>query len=133
MAVIHAPARAHAISARLVHCALEPQGVRCGVRAREELDEASEGHEPEHQPDHRRRRGAQAAAEAQRDGERPEADQHLVETAVAGREDGGDGYAVFADGAGTSREVMADVLLAYIQAAGTVSPLLDGRIDDLAT
>jgi hypothetical protein len=40
---------------------------------------------------------------------------------------------VLADGTGTSREVMADVLLAYIQEKGTISPLLDGRIDDLAT
>jgi 5'-nucleotidase len=46
---------------------------------------------------------------------------------------GGDGYTVLADGMGTSREVMADVLLAYIQELGTVSPVLDGRIDDLST
>jgi 5'-nucleotidase len=46
---------------------------------------------------------------------------------------GGDGYAALADGTGTSREVMADVVLAYIQGKGTISPLLDGRIDDLAT
>jgi 5'-nucleotidase len=46
---------------------------------------------------------------------------------------GGDGYTVLADGTGTSREVMADVLLAYIQEQGTISPLLDGRVDDLAT
>jgi 5'-nucleotidase len=46
---------------------------------------------------------------------------------------GGDGYTVLADGTGTSRAVMADVLLAYIQEKGTISPLLDGRIDDLAT
>jgi 5'-nucleotidase len=46
---------------------------------------------------------------------------------------GGDGYTVLADGTGTSREVMADVVLAYIQAQGTISPSLDGRVDDLAT
>ena len=46
---------------------------------------------------------------------------------------GGDGYTVLADGTGTSREVMADVVLAYIQAKGMISPVLDGRIDDLAT
>jgi hypothetical protein len=40
---------------------------------------------------------------------------------------------MFADGVGISRELMADVLLAYIQAVGTVSPVVDGRIDDLAT
>jgi 5'-nucleotidase len=46
---------------------------------------------------------------------------------------GGDGYTALADGTGTSREVMADVVLEYIQAKGTISPSLDGRIDDLAT
>jgi 5'-nucleotidase len=46
---------------------------------------------------------------------------------------GGDGYTMLADGTGTTREVMADVLLAYIQAQGTVAPVLDGRIDDLAS
>jgi 5'-nucleotidase len=46
---------------------------------------------------------------------------------------GGDGYTMLADGNGTSREVMADVLLAYIQGLGTVSPVVDGRIDDLST
>jgi 5'-nucleotidase len=46
---------------------------------------------------------------------------------------GGDGYTMLADGNGSSREVMADVLLAYIQELGTVTPVIDGRIDDLAT
>ena len=46
---------------------------------------------------------------------------------------GGDGYTVLADGTGTTREVMADVLLAYIQQQGTVAPVIDGRIDDLAS
>jgi 5'-nucleotidase len=43
---------------------------------------------------------------------------------------GGDGYTALADGQGTSREVMADVVLAVIQSKGTIS---DGRIDDLAS
>ena len=46
---------------------------------------------------------------------------------------GGDGYTALADGTGTTREVMADVLLAYITQLGTISPVIDGRIDDLAT
>ena len=46
---------------------------------------------------------------------------------------GGDGYTMLADGTGTTREVMADVLLAHIQELGTISPVVDGRIDDLAT
>ena len=45
---------------------------------------------------------------------------------------GGDGYTVLNDGTGTTREVMADVLLEYIKSQGTISPVLDGRIDDLA-
>ena len=45
---------------------------------------------------------------------------------------GGDGYTVLADGTGTTREVMADVLLAYIQQQGSVAPVIDGRIDDIA-
>jgi 5'-nucleotidase len=45
---------------------------------------------------------------------------------------GGDGYTMLADGQGTTREVLADVLLEYIKAQGTIAPVLDGRIDDLA-
>lgn len=41
---------------------------------------------------------------------------------------GGDSYTVLADGQGFTREVMADVFLAYIQAQGTVTPVLEGRI-----
>jgi len=41
---------------------------------------------------------------------------------------GGDFYAMFADGQGTTREVMADVLLEYIQSLGTITPTLEGRI-----
>ena len=41
---------------------------------------------------------------------------------------GGDGYAVLADGTGTSRDVMADVLVDYILGLGTISPLTYGRI-----
>ena len=35
---------------------------------------------------------------------------------------------MLADGAGVSREVMADVVLAEIRNAGTISPTTDGRI-----
>lgn len=42
--------------------------------------------------------------------------------------DGGDFYAVLNDGQGVTREVMADVVLDYIRALGTISPTVDGRI-----
>jgi 5'-nucleotidase len=41
---------------------------------------------------------------------------------------GGDGYTMFVGTHGVTREVMADVLLAYIRDRGTVSPTLEGRI-----
>ena len=41
---------------------------------------------------------------------------------------GGDGYTMFADGQGVTREVMADVLLEYIQQLGTITPTVEGRI-----
>ncbi|MBS1153592.1 MAG: putative 5-nucleotidase, partial [Myxococcaceae bacterium] len=41
---------------------------------------------------------------------------------------GGDGYLMFADGQGVSREVMADVLVDFIKDAGTISPVDAGRI-----
>ncbi|HEY0737091.1 MAG TPA: 5'-nucleotidase C-terminal domain-containing protein [Herpetosiphonaceae bacterium] len=41
---------------------------------------------------------------------------------------GGDGYTMLADGKGTTREVMADVLLDYIRQLGTITPVIDGRI-----
>lgn len=41
---------------------------------------------------------------------------------------GGDGYAMLADGQGTSREVMADVLAAYIEELFTLTPTTEGRI-----
>lgn len=41
---------------------------------------------------------------------------------------GGDGYTVLADGQGTSREVMADVLAAYIEDRFTLTPTTEGRI-----
>jgi 5'-nucleotidase len=41
---------------------------------------------------------------------------------------GGDGYTMFMGTHGVTREVMADVLLAYIRDQGTISPTLDGRI-----
>jgi 5'-nucleotidase len=45
---------------------------------------------------------------------------------------GGDGYVELADGQGTTRNLMANDLLAYIQAQGTLTPTTDGRIDDVA-
>ncbi|HVL81761.1 MAG TPA: 5'-nucleotidase C-terminal domain-containing protein, partial [Actinomycetota bacterium] len=44
---------------------------------------------------------------------------------------GGDGYTMLADGAGVTRELMADVLLDHIRAAGTVRPATEGRIRDI--
>ncbi|HXH89263.1 MAG TPA: 5'-nucleotidase C-terminal domain-containing protein [Gaiellaceae bacterium] len=41
---------------------------------------------------------------------------------------GGDGYTMLADGQGTSREVMADVLAAYIEDIFTLTPTTEGRI-----
>jgi len=44
---------------------------------------------------------------------------------------GGDGYSMFADGQGVTRDVMANVLLDSIKAAGTITPATDGRITRL--
>ncbi len=44
---------------------------------------------------------------------------------------GGDGYVELADGQGTTRNLMANDLLDYIRAKGTITPSTDGRIDDL--
>ncbi len=44
---------------------------------------------------------------------------------------GGDGYTMLADGQGTTRELMADVLLNYIQGLGVIVPTIEGRIMDL--
>jgi len=44
---------------------------------------------------------------------------------------GGDGYVELADGQGTTRNLMADDLVNYIKAEGTLTPTTDGRIDDL--
>lgn len=41
---------------------------------------------------------------------------------------GGDGYVMLADGAGTTRELMADVLREHVVALGTISPTVSGRI-----
>ncbi|MBI4260709.1 MAG: 5'-nucleotidase C-terminal domain-containing protein [Actinobacteria bacterium] len=41
---------------------------------------------------------------------------------------GGDGYAMLADGMGTTRDVMADVLLEYIADQGVITPTIEGRI-----
>lgn len=44
---------------------------------------------------------------------------------------GGDGYVELADGQGTTRDLMANDLVEYITAQGTITPTTDGRIDDL--
>lgn len=44
---------------------------------------------------------------------------------------GGDFYTMFVDGQGTTREVMADVVLEYIQGLGTITPTIEGRITKL--
>jgi len=44
---------------------------------------------------------------------------------------GGDGYVELKDGQGTTRNLMADDLVNYIKAEGTLTPTTDGRIDDL--
>jgi 5'-nucleotidase len=41
---------------------------------------------------------------------------------------GGDGYTMLADGQGTTREVMADVVLEYVKSQGTITPTIEGRI-----
>jgi len=45
---------------------------------------------------------------------------------------GGDGYVELADGQGTTRNLMANDLLAYITGLGTITPTTDGRIDDVS-
>jgi 5'-nucleotidase len=44
---------------------------------------------------------------------------------------GGDGYTMFVGEHGVTREVMADVLLAYITDLGTITPAIEGRITRL--
>jgi 5'-nucleotidase len=44
---------------------------------------------------------------------------------------GGDFYTMFKDGQGVTREVMADVLQAYIESLGTITPIIEGRITKL--
>ncbi|MEO6122852.1 MAG: 5'-nucleotidase C-terminal domain-containing protein [Ilumatobacteraceae bacterium] len=44
---------------------------------------------------------------------------------------GGDFYTEFRDGQGVTREVMADVLLDYIEGLGTITPVIEGRITKL--
>jgi 5'-nucleotidase len=46
---------------------------------------------------------------------------------------GGDGYVMLADGQGTSREKMAEILQEHIRSVGTLSPASAGRITDVAT
>lgn len=41
---------------------------------------------------------------------------------------GGDGYTMLADGQGVTRDLMANVVADYLEAVGSVSPTLDGRI-----
>jgi len=41
---------------------------------------------------------------------------------------GGDGYLMFADGQGVSRDLQADVLAEYIQTQMTITPTIEGRI-----
>lgn len=41
---------------------------------------------------------------------------------------GGDGYTMFADGQGVTRDLMATVVADYITKVGTITPALDGRI-----
>ncbi len=45
---------------------------------------------------------------------------------------GGDGYTMLADGQGVTREVMADVVLDYIESLGTITPVIEGRIVNLS-
>ena len=45
---------------------------------------------------------------------------------------GGDGYNMFQDGLATTKAVMADVFLEYLQEQTSVTPVLDGRIDNVA-
>lgn len=44
---------------------------------------------------------------------------------------GGDGYVELADGQGVTRDLMANDLVEYITAQGTITPTTDGRIDDV--
>lgn len=44
---------------------------------------------------------------------------------------GGDSYTVLRDGQGVSRDLMANVLLDYIEGLGTISPVVEGRITKL--
>lgn len=46
---------------------------------------------------------------------------------------GGDGYTMFADGQGVTRDLDAQVLLEYIESLGTITPTTEGRIVNLAT
>ncbi len=44
---------------------------------------------------------------------------------------GGDGYTMFVDGQGVTREVLADIVGAYIESLGTITPVIEGRIVDV--
>jgi 5'-nucleotidase len=46
---------------------------------------------------------------------------------------GGDGYTMFQDEHGVTRDLMATVMLEHIRSLGTVSPTVDGRIRNCAT
>lgn len=41
---------------------------------------------------------------------------------------GGDGYVALADGQGSTRDIMAEVLMGYVRDAGTIIPTIEGRI-----
>ncbi len=45
---------------------------------------------------------------------------------------GGDDYTMLADGQGTTRELMADVVLEYIEAQRVITPIVEGRITNIA-
>jgi len=45
---------------------------------------------------------------------------------------GGDGYTMLADNDGTSRDKMAEVLLEHMKSLGTLEPVTDGRLTDVA-
>ena len=46
---------------------------------------------------------------------------------------GGDGYTMFADGTGITRDLMANVLLEHIRAQGSITPVVEGRILNCVT
>ncbi len=45
---------------------------------------------------------------------------------------GGDGYTMFADGQGSTRDLFAEVLSDHIEGLGVITPVIEGRITDLS-